>query len=51
MKILNSQYCKYLKTKTSRAVTKYDLIPPPALRQKQVFCTQTDTQTHAWTDG
>ena len=29
----------------TRAVTKCDLIPPPALRQKLIFCTQKDRQT------
>ena len=29
----------------TRAVTKCALLPPPVLRQKLIFCTQTDTPT------
>ena len=34
----------------TRAVTECDLILPPALKQKVVFCTQKDTQTHGQTE-
>ena len=44
----------FVKPDETRAVTKCDLIPPPALWQTLVFCTQkdrhTDRRTHGWTD-
>ena len=33
----------------TRSVTKCDLISPPALCQKLVYCTQMETQTHGQT--
>ena len=39
------------KKKKTRAVTEGDLIPPPALFQRVVLCTQTETPTDARTHG
>ena len=47
-KLSNASDIQREKVYVTRPVTKWVLIPPPALQQKLVFCTQTDTDR--WTD-